>query len=321
MSIFSPTRTIGGTKYAVSQRRNYLGQDYILVASITAGGMASLGAPEDDDVYVLSQGRLYRYLNGAWTDFYPTGSGAPGKDGASAYEVAVANGFIGSQTQWLASLQGAPGKDGLQGNVGATGDAGAVGPANILTIGTVNTLAAGSSATATITGTSPNQVLSLGIPRGATGDQGALTIGTVTALAAGSTPTATITNNQLNLGLPQGLSAPAYNYTAPALNTAGQISTTRDAQVSYNVDVAITSLLTATTGTVYLEYADNAAMTTNLVTVASGLNSVGGVLNITNTATVTLVGRIPSGKYRRIRTQVVSGSPTFTMRQAQEILL
>lgn len=39
----------------------------------------------------------------------------PGKDGASAYEVAVKNGFIGSETEWLESLRGAqgiPGKDG-----------------------------------------------------------------------------------------------------------------------------------------------------------------------------------------------------------------
>ena len=48
------------------------------------------------------------------------GSGTPGADGAdglSAYEVAVANGFIGSEVEWLASLMGEPGlpgKDGLQ---------------------------------------------------------------------------------------------------------------------------------------------------------------------------------------------------------------
>ncbi|MCI3279203.1 hypothetical protein [Streptomyces cylindrosporus] len=41
--------------------------------------------------------------------------GAAGQDGASAYEVAVANGFTGSQAEWLASLvgpQGAPGSGG-----------------------------------------------------------------------------------------------------------------------------------------------------------------------------------------------------------------
>lgn len=46
------------------------------------------------------------------------------------------------------------------------------GPANELTIGTVTTLAPGSPATATLTGESPAQILSFGIPQGATGNQG-----------------------------------------------------------------------------------------------------------------------------------------------------
>lgn len=37
--------------------------------------------------------------------------GANGANGASAYEIAVANGYSGTETQWLASLVGAPGQD------------------------------------------------------------------------------------------------------------------------------------------------------------------------------------------------------------------
>ena len=33
------------------------------------------------------------------------GTGAPGKDGLSAYEIAVKNGFEGSEQDWLNSLQ------------------------------------------------------------------------------------------------------------------------------------------------------------------------------------------------------------------------
>ena len=40
---------------------------------------------------------------------------APGADGASAYEVAVANGFVGSEAEWLASLVGPPGDSGSGG--------------------------------------------------------------------------------------------------------------------------------------------------------------------------------------------------------------
>lgn len=42
----------------------------------------------------------------------PTGSyvrGKPGERGASAYEVAVANGFVGTEPEWLASLSGSAG--------------------------------------------------------------------------------------------------------------------------------------------------------------------------------------------------------------------
>lgn len=52
------------------------------------------------------------------------------------------------------------------------GDAGPAGPANTLTIGTVTT---GSPAAATITGTSPNQVLNLTIPQGDPGAAGSAT--------------------------------------------------------------------------------------------------------------------------------------------------
>lgn len=37
--------------------------------------------------------------------------GLPGSDGKSAYEIAVANGFVGTESEWLESLKGAPGDD------------------------------------------------------------------------------------------------------------------------------------------------------------------------------------------------------------------
>jgi hypothetical protein len=107
-----------------------------------------------------------------------------------------------------------------------------------------------------------------------------------------------------------------------SLNTAFQISQGQDAQVCYPVDIAVTSLLLATTqGTVTLQYADNSAFTTNVVTVCSGTNSTGGVANVTNTATVTLTGIIPAGKYVKVVTANTAGSPTFSIRAGQEVLL
>lgn len=51
-------------------------------------------------------------------------TGGAGSNGLSAYEVAVANGFVGTQSQWLLSLKGT---DGTQGIKGDKGDAGAQG--------------------------------------------------------------------------------------------------------------------------------------------------------------------------------------------------
>ena len=44
-----------------------------------------------------------------------------GKDGRSAYEIAVEHGFVGTETEWLESLRGADGKDGLPGKDGKNG--------------------------------------------------------------------------------------------------------------------------------------------------------------------------------------------------------
>lgn len=50
--------------------------------------------------------------------------GTPGADGKSAYDIAVANGFVGTVAAWLSSLKGEKGDTGAK---GATGSAGAKG--------------------------------------------------------------------------------------------------------------------------------------------------------------------------------------------------
>jgi hypothetical protein len=82
----------------------------------------------------------------------------------TAYDLAVAQGFTGTLDEWLDSLIGPQGDKGDDSTV--------PGPPNVLSIGTVTTGAAGSQAAASITGTSPSQVLGLTIPRGDKGDQG-----------------------------------------------------------------------------------------------------------------------------------------------------
>ena len=48
-------------------------------------------------------------------------TGANGKDGRSAYEIAIENGFVGTVAEWLESLKGRDGKDGLPGKDGKDG--------------------------------------------------------------------------------------------------------------------------------------------------------------------------------------------------------
>lgn len=55
------------------------------------------------------------YLNapsGGIVGYSPGGPGRPGDDGASAYKIAVDNGFSGTEAEWLASLVGSPGAPG-----------------------------------------------------------------------------------------------------------------------------------------------------------------------------------------------------------------
>lgn len=81
----------------------------------------------------------------------------------SAYAVAVANGFVGSVKEWLASLKGEKGKDGERGPAGADGKT------PQLKIGTVTT---GSTASASITGTAEEPQLNLVLPEGTGGSTG-----------------------------------------------------------------------------------------------------------------------------------------------------
>lgn len=66
-----------------------------------------------DTAYILSK---------SYVDETLKGEGAlKGKDGESAYQIALNNGFIGNQKDWLESLKGEKGDDGLNGRDGSNG--------------------------------------------------------------------------------------------------------------------------------------------------------------------------------------------------------
>jgi hypothetical protein len=88
------------------------------------------------------------------------------------------------------------------------GNTGDTGPANSLAIGTVTTVAAGGSATASVTGSAPSQTLNLGLPTGATGTAATIAVNSTTTGAAGTS--ASVVNvgtsgaASLNFTIPQG---------------------------------------------------------------------------------------------------------------------
>jgi len=126
-----------------------------------------------------------------------------------------------------------------------------------------------------------------------------------------------------------GLSAPvARSFANPtrSLNTSFQPSTTRDAIVSYSVDVTTALSLTGgQAGTVYLRYADDTGFTTNVTEVCRFSSSNTGALTIglalNQISTGTLSGVIPANKFVRLVTANDTGTPTFTYRRAQEVLI
>ena len=123
----------------------------------------------------------------------------------------------------------------LRGPAGADG-ADAAQP--VFTAGTITTLAAGSPATATVTGGPVTWALNLGVPKGADGVTPTFTIGTITTLNAGLPATATITgtapNYVLNLGLPRGADASVPDASS---SSAGIVVLAGDLQGSYDFPV------------------------------------------------------------------------------------
>lgn len=111
-----------------------------------------------------------------------------------------------------------------------------------------------------------------------------------------------------------------------SLNSGFQISTLRDCMVHYSVDIAATmSLIAGQTGTIFLEIASNSGFSTNLQELGRFVNGNSGTLtiglNLTQTVSGNLSGFVPAGYYCRIRTDNTSGTPTFTYRSGQEVLL
>ena len=92
-----------------------------------------------------------------------------GTRGYSAYEVAVLNGYTGTEEEWLESLRGEVGPEGAQ---GIEGPQGPIGPTPRVRAGTVTKLNPEDNPYVNITGTAEVPILNFGIPQGETGQPG-----------------------------------------------------------------------------------------------------------------------------------------------------
>lgn len=118
----------------------------------------------------------------------------------------------------------------------------------------------------------------------------------------------------------------SYSTPSLAVNTARQASVNQRAFVSASVDITATlSLITGQTGKVTLQYADNSAFTTNVVSLQPSSNGNTGSLtlglNLGQIVTATVTGIIPEGKYYRLLTTNITGTPTYGTPVIQEVLL
>ena len=84
-------------------------------------------AADGKSAYELAVENGYTGTELEWLASLAGEAGKAGADGKSAYELAVENGYKGTEAQWLDSLIGAAGKDGANGKDGKDGAQGAKG--------------------------------------------------------------------------------------------------------------------------------------------------------------------------------------------------
>lgn len=232
------------------------------------------------------------FVNSGGTISVPVTTGPQGATGAQG-------------PQGVQGIQGVAGNDGANGTNGANGSNGANGQSAYET-----------AVTNGFVGTEVQWLASLVGPTGPAGATGATG-------AVGNTGATGATGPQGPAG-----TAPtrSFSYATRALNTCFQVSSTRDAQVSYSVDILTSlTLLAGQQGTVYMRIYSNNTCTTGIQEVARFVNGQTGALTIglslAQNVTGTLSGVIPAGAFVQLVTENNTGTPTFTARPGQEVLL
>lgn len=193
----------------------------------------------------------------------------------------------------------------VSGITGATGPAGATGATGAQGV-------AGSSGATGATGATGVQG-----PTGATGPTGP-------AGSTGATGATGATGPQGTAGT--NAATPSQASATRTLNSAFQVHATRPAMVFYSVQMTITANISSgQNGDVILEIASDSGFTANVQTVSINGNgqtySLAIALGSVQPTTMAVSGFVPSGYYARIRTANNTGTPTYSYRAGQEVLL
>lgn len=132
----------------------------------------------------------------------------------------------------------------------------------------------------------------------------------------------------INLSFPMTINNGVSHSTVSSTSSTGfQISTTKKAMVIYSVKISTSSTIAGSSeGKVYLETAATNSTTpsdwTSISKISNGQSlSLALALRIVQPITEPLMGMIPVGNYVRIRSNNISGTPTYTYITGQEILL
>lgn len=159
-------------------------------------------------------------------------------------------------------------------------------------------------------------------PTGATGATGA----TGPTGAAGTNGTNGSTGATGATGPAGPTLAPTQATATRTLNSAFQVSANQASFVFYSVQITVTASITGgQNGDVILEIASNSGFTTNVQTLAiSGVGqayTLAIALQGVQPQTGVVSGFVPAGYYARLRTVNNTGTPAFSYRAGQEVLL
>lgn len=250
------------------------------------------------DGYDSASGTFYGHLDLTGAAGATGATGATGPTGPTG-----PTGATGSTgTTGSAGSTGAQGPTGPTGATGSSGSTGATGPSGVAT------------ATAPITYNSGTQTV-------------AITAATPSAAGSMSAADKTKLDAYPSFTARSFANAPSVTIQTVAASANGnQLSTTQDAHVSYSVTISTT----ATIGGASTGYAVLEICSTNSATAGSWLE----LSRVTNSQTITLavalqsiqvtgsalVGIVPAGYYRRVRSVQSSGTPTFAYVSGQEVL-